>query len=160
MDWARPTRDFCLYNETTSGFSHYSYNATKAAELLAQAGYQAKLPDGTIINPSAPKFPTLSFLYCSDVVSESEAAPIIVDELNAIGLSTTLHSMTFDQYTAYLFGQSGSTTGPGFGISYYSEDYFASQDFVTALARKQLHGCPGSVCKRIDICGKRKRSTE
>ena len=133
---------FLFYNQTTSGFSHYSYNATKAAELLAQAGYQAKLPDETIINPSAPKFPTLSFLYCSDLVSESEAAPIIVDELNTIGLSATLVSMTFDQYTAYLFSQSGSSTGPGFGMSYYSEDYFASQDFVTALAQNNYTGAP------------------
>ena len=50
--------------------------------------------------------------------------------------------MTFDQYTAYLFGQSGSTTGPGFGISYYSEDYFASQDFVTALTDNNYTGAP------------------
>ena len=65
---------FLFYNQTTSGLSPYSYNATKAAELLAQAGYQAKLPDGTILNPSAPKFPAVNFLYCSDLVSESEAS--------------------------------------------------------------------------------------
>ena len=109
---------------------------------MPKQGIKLKLPNGTTINPSGQKFPVQSFLYCSDLVSESEAAPIIADELNAIGLSVNLATMTFDQYTAYLFSQSGSATGPGFGISYYSEDYFASQDFVTALAGNNYTGAP------------------
>jgi hypothetical protein len=54
-----------------------------------------------------------------------------------------LVSMTFSDYTAYLFTPTSSATGSnGFGIGYYSEDYFASQDYVTALADENYTGAP------------------
>jgi ABC-type transport system substrate-binding protein len=133
------------YNQTTQGLSPYTYNATMAAELLAQAGYRATLPDGTKLNPSGPAFPTLNFVYSTDLVSESEAEPIIVNELAAIGITVTADPMTFDEYTAYLFTTTPSaigTTTAGFGIGYYSEDYFASQDYVTAFAANNYTGAP------------------
>jgi peptide/nickel transport system substrate-binding protein len=133
------------YNQTVQGLSPYTYNATKAAELLAQAGYRATLPDGTKLNPSGPAFPTLDFVYCTDLVSESEAEPIITSELSSIGIAVTPTPMTFDEYTAYLFTPTPSaigTTSSGFGIGYYSEDYFASQDYVTAFAANNYTAAP------------------
>jgi peptide/nickel transport system substrate-binding protein len=133
------------YNQTVSGLSPYTYNATKAAELLAQAGYQAKLPDGTKINPSGAVFPTLNFVYSSDLVSETEAEPYITAELAAIGITVTPTPMTFDAYTTYLFTPTPSEVGvtsDGFGIGYYSEDYFASQDYVTAFGDNNYTAAP------------------
>ena len=135
---------FADYNQTVQGFSPYTYNQTVAAEDLAAAGYQAKLPNGTTLNPSDPAFPKLNFIYSADLVSEMEAAPIIANELGAIGMSVNLVSMTFSPYTAFLFSPSSNSTtsSNGFGISYYSEDYFASQDYVTALADSNYTGAP------------------
>jgi peptide/nickel transport system substrate-binding protein len=128
------------YNQTVAGLTGYSYNATKAAELLASAGYQATLPDGTKINPGGKVFPTLSFLYSQDISSEAAAAPIIANELSSIGMPVTLSSLSFAQYVTYLAGT--GTGSYGFGIGDYSEDYFASQDFVTALASINYTGAP------------------
>lgn len=136
---------FPNYNQTVQGLSPYTYNATMAAELLAQAGYRATLPDGTKLNANAPAFPTLNFVYCSELVSESEAEPIITNELSAIGITVTPTPMTFDEYTAYLFTPTPAaigTTTNGFGIGYYSEDYFASQDYVTAFAANNYTAAP------------------
>ncbi len=131
---------FSDYNATVQGLSPYSYNATLAAEDLSRAGYQAKLPDGTVLPGQV--FPTINFLYSPDLVSEMEAAPIIANELGAIGINVNLVSMTFSQYTAYLFQTNTTGATDGFGISYYSEDYFASQDYVTALASEDYIGAP------------------
>lgn len=121
------------YNQTVQGLTPYTYNATLAAELLHEAGYAATLPNGTKLPGTA--FPPLNFVYCSDLVSETDAEPYIVSELAAIGISVTPVQLTFDDYTTYLFTPTPSTsTTNGFGIGYYSEDYFASQDYVTALA--------------------------
>jgi peptide/nickel transport system substrate-binding protein len=134
------------YNQSVQGLSPYTYNATKAAELLNEAGYNAKLPSGQTLTGSKGAFPTLNFVYSPDLVSESEVAPIIANELSAIGITVTQTSMTFDAYTAYLFTttpnaiSSGVTNG--FGIGYYSEDYFASQDYVTAFAGNNYTAAP------------------
>jgi len=130
---------FDNYNETVQGLSPYSYNQTAAAEDLAMAGYQAKLPNGTVLHGTV--FPTLNFIYSPDLVSEMDAAPIIANELGAIGINVNLVSMTFSQYTAYLFSTNANGTN-GFGVSYYSEDYFASQDYVTALSNSNYTGAP------------------
>jgi peptide/nickel transport system substrate-binding protein len=136
---------FPNYNQTIQGLTPYTYNETKAAELLAQAGYQAKLPNGTTLNPSAPRFPTLNFVYSPDLVSEQEAEPIITQELAAIGITVNPTQMPFDDYTTYLFTPTptalGSTSN-GFGIGYYSEDYFASQDYVTAFGANNYTAAP------------------
>lgn len=129
------------YNQTTAGLTGYSSNATMAAELLASAGYQAKLPSGAIINPTGKVFPSLNFLYSEDISSESDAAPIIAQELNSVGINVNANNpLSFDQYTSYLFGT--GTGNYGIGIGYYTEDYFASQDYVTALASENYTGAP------------------
>ncbi|HMD79461.1 MAG TPA: ABC transporter substrate-binding protein, partial [Nitrososphaerales archaeon] len=47
IQWVGPVPPgFPDYNESTAGLSPYQYNATRAAELLAQAGYVSHLPDG------------------------------------------------------------------------------------------------------------------
>jgi peptide/nickel transport system substrate-binding protein len=130
---------FPNYNATTNGLSAYSYNDTIAANLLAQAGYQAKL-NGATINPSGKVFPTLSFLYTPDISSEFDAAPVIESELSAIGINVNLVTLSFDQYTNYIFGT--GTGLYGMGIGYYTEDYFASQDYVTSLAQDNFTGAP------------------
>lgn len=132
---------FANYNQTVQGLTGYSYNPTIAAQDLASAGYQAKLSNGTTLNQAGAAFPTLNFIYSPDLVSESQAAPIIANELGAIGMKVNLVSMTFSQYTAYLFS-TGANGTKGFGLGYYSEDYFASQDFVTALANSNYTGAP------------------
>ena len=77
-------------------------------------------------------------MYCSDLVSESNAEPYIQSELSAIGIKINPVELTFDDYTSYLFTPTPSAnTTNGFGIGYYSEDYFASQDYVTALANSE-----------------------
>jgi peptide/nickel transport system substrate-binding protein len=127
------------YNQTTTGLNAYSYNDTMAANLLVAAGYQAKL-NGVVINPSGKVFPTLSFLYSPDISSEFDAAPALESELAAIGINVNLVTLSFDAYTSYLFGT--GTGAYGMGIGYYSEDYFASQDYVTALASDNFTGAP------------------
>jgi peptide/nickel transport system substrate-binding protein len=134
---------FPNYNQTVNGLTGYSYNATEAAELLHAAGYQAILPNGQKL--SGTPFPTLNFIYSSDLVSESEAEPIITSELGAIGINVNPTPIPFDQYTTFLFTPTSSEVGVtsnGFGIGYYSEDYFASQDYVTAFASNNYTGAP------------------
>jgi peptide/nickel transport system substrate-binding protein len=141
--WVGPVPPgYPLYNETVSGQSQYSYDATKAATLLAQVGYTSTLPNGTKLNPGGRTFPTLDFVYSPDSTSENEVAPIIQSELKAIGINTNLKSMTFSQYTAFLFSPSSSNQSAGFGIGYWSEDYPASQDYVTGIAASNYTGAP------------------
>jgi peptide/nickel transport system substrate-binding protein len=143
QQWIGPVPPgFPYYNQTVSGLTPYSYNATQAALMLAKAGYKATLPNGTMINSGGSSFPNLNFVYSPDLVSESEVAPIIQSELGAIGIPVTLVSMPFAQYTGLLFSSSSSGGTDGFGISYYSEDYTASQDYVTALSSNNYTGAP------------------
>lgn len=145
QQWVGPVPPgYPLYNETTTGFAPYSYNATRAAELLAQAGYKALLPNGSPLNPSGQTFPNLDFIYASDSTSESEVAPIITSELAAIGITVTLTPVTpFSAYTTDLFTATNLQTQPyGFGIGYWSEDYPASQDYVTGIAASNYTGAP------------------
>lgn len=126
---------FPLYNESTAGLSPYSYNAVKAAELLASAGYQAKLPNGTTLNPSGQAFPQINFLYTSDSVSQTSVAQILQSELGAIGIPMKLTSMTNQQYQNVIWSYpTGNATAYPMGLSFYSEDYTASSDYVDALA--------------------------
>ncbi|MGI0078959.1 MAG: ABC transporter substrate-binding protein, partial [Nitrososphaerales archaeon] len=142
QQWIGPVPPgFPFYNQTVTGLTPYSYNATKAALMLAKAGYQAILPNGTKINSGGMAFPTLNFLYSQDLISESKAVIFIQAELGAIGINVNLVSLPFSQYTAELFSSSSAGTY-GFGMSYYSEDYTASQDYVTALATNNYTGAP------------------
>lgn len=123
---------FPFYNESKTGLSYYKYNPTKAANLLASAGYQAKI-NGTTINPSGKVFPTVNFLYTSDSVSQTSTAQILQSEFAAIGITIKLVSMPNQQYQNVVWSYDYNTSYP-MGIAYYSEDYTASSDYVDALA--------------------------
>jgi len=123
---------FPYYTQATAGLQPYQYNPVKAAELLAQAGYRATLPNGTVINPNGQQFPSFNFLYTSDSTTETEAAQIIQAELNQIGIPVTLSPLTFQQYSGIMYTVGNSTQYP-MGIAFYSEDYTASIDYVEAI---------------------------
>ncbi|MDA4124726.1 MAG: ABC transporter substrate-binding protein [Thaumarchaeota archaeon] len=143
QQWVGPVPPgYPLYNETTSGITPYTFNATRAAQLLAQAGYVSKLPSGVTLNPTGTVFPTLNFVYSGESTSETQVSAIIQSELQAIGINTNLVSLPFAQYTSFLFSTSGSNSTGGFGISYWSEDYPASQDYVTGIAGSNYTGAP------------------
>jgi len=122
------------YNESTTGLQPYQFDTTKAATLLAQAGYKSTLPNGTSLNSNGKSFPSVNFLYDADDSPQTQSAQIISSELQAIGITITLTPLTFKQYANVLTstGNVNSTAYP-FGISYYSEDYTASIDYVSAL---------------------------
>jgi peptide/nickel transport system substrate-binding protein len=105
-----------------------------AANLLAQAGYKATLPDGTKLNAGGKIFPAVNFLYDADSSTEGQTAQIIATELGSIGITVTLTPLTFKQYANVITSTSDpSTTAYPFGISFYSEDYTASIDYVSAI---------------------------
>ncbi|MFI5448940.1 MAG: ABC transporter substrate-binding protein [Candidatus Bathyarchaeia archaeon] len=122
------------YNESTQGLQPYQYDPTMAATLLAQAGYKSTLPNGTVLNSGGKAFPSVNFLYDADSATEGQVAQIISSELQAVGVTITLTPLTFKQYANVVTstGDVNSTSYP-FGISYYSEDYTASIDYVSAL---------------------------
>ncbi|MGC9294412.1 MAG: ABC transporter substrate-binding protein [Thermoplasmata archaeon] len=122
------------YNQSIAGLSFYPYNATMAAEYLAQAGYRATLPNGTVLNPSGNKFPSVNFLYTSDSTSEIETAQIIQSNLAAIGINIVLTPLTMTSYTSEVFSNATNSTQYPMGINFYTEDYSASIDYVDALA--------------------------
>jgi peptide/nickel transport system substrate-binding protein len=131
LQWVGPVPPgFQYYNESTSGLSPYKFNATKAAELLAQAGYASKLPDGTTLNPGGQSFPSVNFLYDSDSPTDTQAAQIIASNLDAIGISVSLTALPYQAYTGVIYSASTNSTQYPMGIGYYSEDYTASSDYV------------------------------
>lgn len=124
---------FPNYNASINGLSPYQYNATKAAELLAEAGYQATFPNnGTVLNKGGTAFPLTDFLYTSDSASETQVANILQSEFNAIGMNIKLTPLTFSQYQNVVW--SYNTTQYYMGLNFYTEDYTASSDYVDALA--------------------------
>jgi peptide/nickel transport system substrate-binding protein len=144
QQWVGPVPPgFPYYNQTISGLSQYKYDPAIAAQLLAKAGYISKLPNGTKLDPSGQPFPTLNFVYTSDSVSETEVASIIDSELGSVGINVNLAPLPFPQYSNLLFSApETSSTANGFGIGFYSEDYVASQDYVTAIASGNATGTP------------------
>jgi peptide/nickel transport system substrate-binding protein len=125
---------FPYYNESIAGLQPYDFDPVKAANLLAEAGYKSTLPDGTQLNGAGKVFPSVNFLYDSDASSESQVAEIISTELHSIGVNINLTPLTFKQYSNVITSTENlnSTVYP-FGISYYSEDYTASIDYVSAI---------------------------
>jgi peptide/nickel transport system substrate-binding protein len=122
------------YNESTTGLQPYQYNPTTAASLLAQAGYKSTLPNGTTLNPAGKVFRSANFLYDADNAPQTQAAQIISAELQVIGITITLTPLTFKQYANVISStESVNNTAYPFGISYYSEDYTASIDYVSAI---------------------------
>jgi peptide/nickel transport system substrate-binding protein len=112
--------------------------------LLGEAGYKSVLPDGTAVNPNGKTFPSVNFLYDVDSSSETQVAEIIGSELRAVGINIALSPLTFKQYANVVTstGDVNSTAYP-FGISYYSEDYTASIDYVAALTTTGQVGFSG-----------------
>jgi peptide/nickel transport system substrate-binding protein len=133
--WVGPVPPgFPFYNESAAGLQPYSYDPMKAATLLAQAGYVAKLPNGTVLNSQGTKFPTINFLYNLDSPFEGDLVQILQSEFGSVGITITPAGLAFKQYSAIEFLTTGSnTTQYPFGLAYYSEDYTASVDYVSAL---------------------------
>ena len=131
IQWVGPVPPgFQNYNQATAGFSPYQFNATRAARLLAQAGYASRLPDGTKVNPGGTPFPTVSFLYDSDSPTDTQAAQIIASNLASVGITVNLAGLTYSSYTGVIYSASTNSTQYPMGIGYYSEDYTASIDYV------------------------------
>ena len=124
---------FPYYNESIQGLQPYQFDPVKAATLLSEAGYKSALPDGTVMNAAGKVFPSVNFLYDADSSTQSQVAEIISTELHSIGVNIALTPLTFKQYANVVSSSSdvNSTIYP-FGISYYSEDYTASIDYVSA----------------------------
>ncbi|MEM3794278.1 MAG: ABC transporter substrate-binding protein, partial [Thermoprotei archaeon] len=123
---------FPYYSQVTAGLQPYHYDPVKAAELLAQAGYRATLPNGTVLNPNGQQFPSFNLLYTSDSTTETETAQIIQGELNQIGIPAKASPLTFQSYSSIMYTVGNSTQYP-MGIAFYSEDYTASIDYVSAI---------------------------
>jgi len=132
------------YNESIQGLQPYQFDPSIAATLLSQAGYKSTLPNGTVLNSGGKVFPSVNFLYDADSSTESQVAQIISSELQAVGVTITLTPLTFKQYANVVTstGDVNSTSYP-FGISYYSEDYTASIDYVSALVTTGQVGFSG-----------------
>ena len=134
VQWVGPIPPgFPYYNLSVGNLTPYSYNRTLAAKYLAQAGYRAIFPNGTVENRNNP-FPTVNFLYTSDSTSETETAQIIQSDLAAIGINITLTPLTFPSYEAVVFAPGNESTQYPMGINFYTEDYTASIDYVDAIA--------------------------
>jgi len=141
FQWVGPVPPgFQDYNQSTTGFSPYSFNATKAAELLAQAGYVSKLPDGTELNPGGAAFPAVGFLYDSDSPTDTQAAQIIASNLASVGIDVNLSPLPYEEYTGVIYSGSTNSTQYPMGIGYYSEDYTASIDYVTYFTTSNYIG--------------------
>ena len=134
VQWVGPVPlGFPLYNETTQGIAPYSYDPVAAAHALANAGYQATLPDGTQLNPGGAKFPATDFMYDSDSPTQTLSAQIIQGDLKSIGMDLTLAPLASAQYFAVTALSGDSNTTYPIGINYYTEDYSATIDYVSAL---------------------------
>jgi peptide/nickel transport system substrate-binding protein len=131
------------YNESIAGLQPYQFDPTEAASLLAQAGYKSTLPNGTSLNSNGKSFPSVNFLYNSDNSLQAQTAQIISSELQAVGITVTLSPLTFKQYANVVTSGDVNSTAYPFGISYYSEDYTASIDYVSALTTTGQVGFSG-----------------
>lgn len=126
-----------FYNQTTAGLQPYQHDVNLAAEELAQAGYKVAMSNGTTLNPGGQAFPSVNFLYDTDETPQVQAAQIIQTDLQQIGISITLTGLTHGPYSDVQYTNSNSTQYP-FGIGYYSEDYSASIDYVSALTTNYI----------------------
>jgi peptide/nickel transport system substrate-binding protein len=125
---------FPFYNESTPGLQPYSYDPAKAIQLLEQAGYRLNLPNGTVLNGNGKQFPSVPFLFNTDSPTEMDVAQIVQSELQEIGIGTSPQGLTFQEYSSVIFTTPGNgTVQYPFGLSFYSEDYTASIDYVTAI---------------------------
>ena len=131
IQWVGPVPPgFQYYNESTAGLSPYQYNATRAAELLAQAGYVSQLPNGITVNIGGKPFPPVTFLYDSDSPTDTQAAQIIASNLGSIGITVNPTGLPYKTYSSVIYSPSTNSTSYPMGIGFYSEDYTASIDYV------------------------------
>ena len=132
IQWVGPVPPgFQNYDQATAGLTPYQFNATKAAELLARAGYVSKLPGGTVLNPGGTSFPAVGFLYDSDSPTDTQAAQIVASNLASVGITVNLSPLPYETYTGVIYSDSTNSTQYPMGIGYYSEDYTASIDYVS-----------------------------
>ena len=131
--WVGPVPPgFPYYNESIAGLNPYEFDPAKAAHLLADAGYKSTLPDGTALNVAGKEFPSVNFLYDADESAEGQVAEIISTELHSVGINIVLTPITFKQYSSIITSTADvNSTAYPFGISFYSEDYTASIDYVS-----------------------------
>jgi peptide/nickel transport system substrate-binding protein len=134
---------FPYYNESTADLQPYDYDPVKAANLLAEAGYKSTLPDGTQLNSAGEVFPSVNFLYDSDESTVTQVAEIIASELHSVGIPVVLAPLTFKQWSNVVSSTELNSTAYPFGICFYSEDYTASVDYVSALTTSYLVGYYG-----------------
>lgn len=141
VQWIGPVpAGFPLYNESISGLSPYAYNPIAAAQELAAAGYQATLPNGTKLNPGGQAFPSTNFLYNPDSTTQKLSAQVIQGDLAAIGMNLNLAPLATSQWFSVVDLPGNSNTTYPIGINFYTEDYTASIDYVTALTSNNLVG--------------------
>jgi len=131
IQWVGPVPPgFQDYNQSAAGLSPYAFNATEAAELLAQAGYVSKLPDGNELNSGGAPFPAVGFLYDSDSPTDTQAAQIIANNLASVGITVNLSPLPYQTYTSVIYSGSTNSSQYAMGIGFYTEDYTASIDYV------------------------------
>lgn len=139
QQWIGPVPPgFEYYNQSIGSLAMYSYDPAAAAHYLNDAGYRAVLPDGTVLKGTP--FPTYDFLYESDSTSQTLAARIISNDLAAIGINVTLAGQPASTFTAIVYAYASSSTQYPIGLNYYTEDYSASVDYVSALAAGYYNG--------------------
>jgi ABC-type transport system substrate-binding protein len=76
----------------------YDFNATKSANLLAQAGFQATLPNGTTINPGGKTFPTLTLSMPAGYTVMTNIATIIQAQLSNLGINLQLQVSSYSAW--------------------------------------------------------------
>jgi len=108
------------YNST---FSPYHQDIVKAENLLAQAGY----PNGTGL-------PSIQFLYLSGNDEDTKAATIIQSDLAQIGMNVALVGETYPIWASMQTQASAAASAPAMGISHWSADYMAPDDYTVPLA--------------------------
>lgn len=95
------------------------------------------------MNAAGKMFPSVNFLYDGDSSTDAEVAAIVSTELHSVGISIVLAPLTSQQYSAVTTTTSSDTTAYPFGINFYSEDYTASIDYVSALTTNGFIGDSG-----------------
>ncbi len=128
------------YTSNVTSLKPYGYDPALAATYLNMAGYNAILPNGTVLKGANGTIPAVNFLYDSEDSSQVLAAQIIQQDLSAIGMNVTLKALTNTPYSSWIYGYLGNTSDYPMGINYYTEDYSAAIDYVYNLADGYYNG--------------------
>jgi peptide/nickel transport system substrate-binding protein len=106
-----------------SNIPPYTYDPQKAKQLLADAGF----PDGKGL-------PVIRFLYLTSADEDTKAAQIIQANLGDIGMTVELVGQTWSVYGATQTDPTAAATGPPMGLTHWSADYMAPDDYTIPLA--------------------------